>query len=256
LKMRRLSAGVLLLIASAIHAVAQQHPPEPAYIGSAACSTCHEEASAAWQGSMHELAWQEPTETSVLGDFNDAVFEHRGVVTRFTREGAGFAIETEGSDGVTHRFSVVGVAGIAPLQQYLLETQPGRLQSFDVAWDVGARRWYHLYPEANLPPGDGLHWTGPYKNWNARCAECHATGFEKNYDPATRSYHSTEAEIRRSRAPKRAGGVPYHSVSRSAAHCAVWSRWHRLQALGLPLRTLLAMSGMSTVWLRMVLSSP
>jgi hypothetical protein len=28
-----------------------------------------------------------------------------------------------------------------------------------------------------------MHWTGPYKNWNARCAECHATGYKKNYDP-------------------------------------------------------------------------
>lgn len=63
------------------------------------------------------------------------------------------------------------MAGIAPLQQYLLETAPGRLQSCDVVWDGVAGRWHHLYPDQDLPPGDGLHWTGPYKTWNARCAE-------------------------------------------------------------------------------------
>jgi predicted CXXCH cytochrome family protein len=40
-----------------------------------------------------------------------------------------------------------------------------------------------------------MHWTGPYKNWNARCAECHATDFKKNYSPIERSYASTQSEI-------------------------------------------------------------
>ena len=64
-----------------------------------------------------------------------------------------------------------------------------------MVWDTEEGGWLHLYPEQDLPPGDGLHWTGPYKTWNARCAECHATGFEKNYDATTGSYSSTQAEI-------------------------------------------------------------
>ncbi|MCH8166504.1 MAG: hypothetical protein IIC03_01025 [Proteobacteria bacterium] len=91
-------------------------------------------------------------------------------------------------------FEVTGVAGVAPLQQYLLATGAGRLQAFDIVWDVEGERWYHLYPDQDLPPGDGLHWTGPYKNWNARCAECHATGFVKNYDAGARGYDSRQAE--------------------------------------------------------------
>jgi Doubled CXXCH motif (Paired_CXXCH_1). len=73
--------------------------------------------------------------------------------------------------------------------------EPGRLQSFDVVWDTENGGWFHLYPEQELPPDDGLHWSGPYKTWNARCAGCHATGYEKNYDAATRTYASTQAEI-------------------------------------------------------------
>ncbi|MBK0400896.1 tetratricopeptide repeat protein [Limibaculum sp. M0105] len=167
----------------------------PAYVGTESCAGCHAAETEAWRGSHHDLAWTLPGEPHLLGAFDDAVFVHRGQRTRFTRENGAPAIETQGADGALRRFPVAGVAGIAPLQQYLLETEPGRLQSFDVTWDAERGRWYHLYPDLDLPPGDGLHWTGPYKNWNARCAECHATGYEKAYDPATRRYASHEAEI-------------------------------------------------------------
>ncbi|UCH75698.1 MAG: tetratricopeptide repeat protein [Rhodospirillales bacterium] len=166
----------------------------PAHVGSAACTACHADQAAAWQGSHHALAWQLPTGKSVLGDFADAVFEHKDIVMRFRQRGDEFVIETPGKDGRIQSFPVVGVAGIAPLQQYLLDIGDGHVQAFDVAWDVARGRWYHLYPDQELPPGDGLYWTGPYKNWNARCAECHATAFEKNYDPRSRRYASRQAE--------------------------------------------------------------
>ncbi len=170
-------------------------PSAPRYVGSQACTGCHADAAKAWEKSHHALAWTAPEAGHVLGDFDGARFEHGGVVTRFRSEAGKPVIETEGNDGRRRDFEVKGVAGIEPLQQYLLETEPGRLQAFDVAWDAEKKRWYHLYPDQDLKPGDGLHWTGPYKTWNARCAECHATGYEKNYDPKTRRYASTQAEI-------------------------------------------------------------
>jgi len=63
--------------------------------------------------------------------------------------------------------------GVEPLQQYLVELDHGRLQVLDVAWDTKAGHWFHLHPSMTLKPDDGLHWTGPYKNWQARCATCH-----------------------------------------------------------------------------------
>ena len=147
-----------------------------------------------WRDSHHAWAWRAPDTETVLGDFNDAAFEHRGMVTRFTRQDGLYFVETDDGEGLTRKFEVIGTAGIAPLQQYLVETEPGRTQAFDLAWDDIDKRWYHLYPDLDLAYEDGLHWTGPYKNWNARCAECHATGFEKNYAPLSRSYTSTQTE--------------------------------------------------------------
>jgi predicted CXXCH cytochrome family protein len=186
-------AGRALLVVLALSGVSAASAA-PDYVGTASCASCHADEVAAWQGSHHALAWTLPDETTVLGDFDDASFEHRGVVTRFSRDGAAFVVETDAADGTIQRFEVVGVAGIAPLQQYLLETEPGREQSLDIVWDVEEERWYHLYPDQELQPGDGMHWTGPFKSWNARCAECHATGYERNYDLEARRYQSRQAE--------------------------------------------------------------
>lgn len=186
----RVGTALVAAIGPALLAGGPARSDPPAYVGSETCAGCHEAETEAWRGSHHDLAWTLPDEPALLGDFDVAVFVHQGRRTRFSRENGDPAIETQGADGALRRFPVAGVAGVAPLQQYLLETEPGRLQSFDIAWDAERGRWYHLYPDQDLPPGDGLHWTGSYKNWNARCAECHATDYDKDYDPAARRYAS------------------------------------------------------------------
>ncbi len=189
-----LAAALITIVAALSPAFAQGHAA-PAYVGSQVCVGCHAAAGKGWTGSDHALAWTLPDEATVLGNFDDAMIVHKGVTTRFSRRDDAFLVETQGPEGLQTEYEVRGVAGIAPLQQYLLETEPGRLQALDIAWDVEGQRWYDLYPDQDLPYSDGLHWTGPYKNWNARCAECHATGFEKNYDAATHRYESHQAEI-------------------------------------------------------------
>lgn len=190
-----LAAAHAVLLAWSAAMAAAPMTPAPRYVGSASCIACHADAARAWQGSDHALAWTAPDETTVLGDFNDVTFDRQGVVTRFGRRGGAFVVETEDGHGERRSFEVVGVAGIHPLQQYLLQPEPGRTQAFDLAWDTVRHRWYDLYPGEVPPPGDGMHWTGPYKSWEARCAECHATGFSRNYDATTRTYAPLEAEI-------------------------------------------------------------
>ncbi len=167
----------------------------PVYVGSEQCADCHQSETDAWATSHHALAWTPPTAAHILGDFDNATYSHNGVTTHFFKRGPEFFIETDGPEGGQTIYPIKGVAGIEPLQQYLIETAPGKVQSHDVVWDVVEEQWYHLYPDQELPAGDGLHWTGPYKNWNARCAECHATGFVKGYDPTIKTYQSSQAEI-------------------------------------------------------------
>jgi len=189
-----LIAGVGLCPLTAA-AQAQDDPPVPAYVGTQACAGCHAGEHARWQDSHHSWAWRPSTPGNVLGDFANVRFDHAGIASRLSRDGEEFVVQTDGPDGRLTRYPVHSVAGVAPLQQVLLETAPGRLQAWDVAWDTERRRWYHLYPGDGLTAADGFHWTGPYKTWNARCAECHATGYAKAYDPRTRVYDSRQTEI-------------------------------------------------------------
>ncbi|MFT5394808.1 MAG: hypothetical protein ACI8PT_005020, partial [Gammaproteobacteria bacterium] len=192
-----LMLGIAALVTSQAHAASNDVPDarQPKYISSAQCSACHADAAATWQGSDHGWAWREPTSANVLGEFDGTTFENKGVASRFSSRNGKYFVETDGPDGVPTEYEIKYTVGVKPLQQYLVETGNGRLQVLDLAWDTEQNRWYHLYPDQNNKAGDGLHWTGPYKNWNARCAECHATAFEKNYDPTTKSYSSTQAEI-------------------------------------------------------------
>ncbi|MEQ9694606.1 multiheme c-type cytochrome [Shimia sp. SDUM112013] len=168
---------------------------DPTYVGSEACADCHIGETEAWKGSHHDLAWTPPSPETIVADFANTEFTLDGITSRFTQEGDTYFIETDGPDGKITKFPVEAVIGITPLQQYALETEPGRLQSFDVTWDVHEKEWFHLYPNLNLTAADGLHWTGSYKTWNSRCAECHATDYQRNFDAEARRYNSTFSEI-------------------------------------------------------------
>jgi tetratricopeptide (TPR) repeat protein len=167
----------------------------PKYTGSSSCKSCHQTQYKAWSDSHHSWAWRKPEPANVLGDFNNTEFQHAGFTYRFITNKRDFYIIADNQQGVAEKFRVDSVVGITPLQQYLVDTGSGHLQALDVAWDTEHNRWYHLYPDEDTSAGNGMHWTGSYKNWNSRCAECHATDYRKNYEPLNRSYKSQQAEI-------------------------------------------------------------
>ena len=173
---------------------------EASYVGLQVCAGCHAEEAKAWRGSHHDLAMQEATATTVLGDFGGARFRHRDVTSRFFRRGDTFYVHTEGADGKLADFAIKYVFGVTPLQQYLVEFPGGRLQALSIAWDsrpraAGGQRWFHLLADEKIAHTDPLHWTGIYQNWNLQCAECHSTRLRKGYDAATDSYHTTWSEL-------------------------------------------------------------
>jgi Tfp pilus assembly protein PilF len=165
------------------------------FAGSKKCGECHKGEYDKWLGSHHDLAMAEANEKTVLGDFNDAVFERFGVTSRFYRKNGGFYVHTQGPDGKMGDFEVKYTFGAYPLQQCLIPFPGGRLQCLPIAWDVKEKKWYHLYPEAPIDPKDWLYWTNAGQNWNGMCAECHSTNLKKNYDIKTDSYQTTWSEI-------------------------------------------------------------
>ena len=176
-------------------------------VGREQCASCHQPQADAFHGSHHDQAMAIATEESVLADFNDQTLEHHGVTSRMFRDGERFMINTEGPDGQMHDYEIKYTFGVEPLQQYMVEIQRpadateneiGKVQVLRVSWDTGQKKWFYLTPPdvfEKIDPTDPLHWTGITQNWNTTCATCHSTGYHKNFDVATKSYHTTFSEI-------------------------------------------------------------
>lgn len=170
------------------------------YVGGKVCTECHAKEAETWRGSHHDLAMQEANATTVLGDFGNTKFAHRGIISTFFKRGETFYVNTDGPDGKLTDYPIKYVFGVTPLQQYLIEFPGGRLQALSISWDsrpksAGGQRWFHLYAKEKIDHKDSLHWTGLYQNWNLQCAECHSTGLRKGYEAATNSYKTTWKEL-------------------------------------------------------------
>ncbi len=207
---RQIVAAVLLLASCFLVSCAKSEQASPGgsqgrgstadFVGSSACVGCHRKQYEAWRGSHHDLATQRAGKDSVLGNFENARLEHFGVVTRFFRRGEQYWVETQNAQGKPQDLEIEYTFGVYPLQQYLVAFPGGRYQALTMAWDSrpkadGGQRWFHLQPDEPGPPGDPLHWTGPYYNWNSRCAECHSTGLRKNFDAANDVYATTWTDL-------------------------------------------------------------
>ncbi len=143
---------------------------------------------------------QVASDSSVLGDFNNAHFAKDGVTSSFFKKDAKFYVRTDDPDGKPQDYELPYTFGVSPLQQYLVRFPNGRLQSFAVAWDSRGKQqdgqhWFHLYPNQTITPADPLHWTGRNQTWNYMCADCHSTNLRKNYDLAKDSYATTWSDI-------------------------------------------------------------
>jgi Flp pilus assembly protein TadD len=143
---------------------------------------------------------QVANEQTILGDFKNATFTYRDVTTTFFRRDSKFFVRTDGPDGQLHDYEIAYTFGVTPLQQYLIAFPGGRYQALGIAWDsrpqdVGGQRWFHLYPEQRLAPGNPLHWTGIDQTWNYQCAECHSTNLQKNYRLDGDRYETTWSEL-------------------------------------------------------------
>ncbi|AAZ27903.1 tetratricopeptide repeat protein [Colwellia psychrerythraea] len=201
--MQIFSITILFFLSSfAPHSFANNDPvPSEKFIGKAACANCHQQQFNDWKNSHHDLAMQPVNKNTVLGDFDQTKFSFHNTTAEFYRQNEQYFVKTQNKKGVLTEYKILYTFGFTPLQQYLVDFGQGRLQALSIAWDSrpkteGGQRWYHLQADqGEIPFDDMLHWTGSYFNWNSRCAECHSTGFEKNFDDEKLIYNSTWTDI-------------------------------------------------------------
>ena len=190
------SIGLLLYVSDLFWACSEKVVPDGAeatYVGEASCSSCHQQEAKDWRGSHHDLAMQEVSDSTVLGDFSGAELLSKGIRSRFFKKGNRFIVHTEGPEGTLQDFEIAYVFGVFPLQQYLVRFPGGRLQALHLAWDSRDGKWFDLQPKNRFRPDDWMHWTKGSMTWNNMCADCHSTNLQKNYDPETDTYQTTWA---------------------------------------------------------------
>lgn len=102
------------------HAAGEVALVKETFVGSSACQSCHAKEFADWRKSDHFLAMQEPHDSTVLGDFNNATLNADGITSKFFKRNGKFYINTQGDDGLNHDFEVIYTFGYFPLQQYLI----------------------------------------------------------------------------------------------------------------------------------------
>jgi tetratricopeptide (TPR) repeat protein/nitrate/TMAO reductase-like tetraheme cytochrome c subunit len=103
-------------------------------------------------------------------------------------------IETAGASGESEVFSPDMVLAHDPLRQFLIPFPGGRWQVTDLAWDPLKDDWFNVYGDEDRQSDEWGFWTNRGMNWNAQCAFCHMTEFEKNYTISSDTYQSTWLE--------------------------------------------------------------
>ena len=73
-------------------------PPE--FTGGKPCIECHRKEYTLWKGSDHANAMATATDSTVLGDFNNATFSYSGKTAKFFKRGGKFFVNTEGAGGI------------------------------------------------------------------------------------------------------------------------------------------------------------
>ena len=197
--------------------------PGAAYVGVENCLPCHAEQGKTWGTSHHAQAMQRTTDSTVLGNFNDKQFTNEGVTSTFFKKDGKFYVRTEGVDRKPQNYELLYTLGVYPLQQYLISVGGGRMQSFAVAWDSraaehGGQRWFQLYPSQKTAHTDVPQSARRDISWNYKCADCHSTNLQKNYDLAKDVYDTKWSSM----------NVSCEACHGPGSNHLAWARTHKL----------------------------
>lgn len=171
-------------------------PPFQAWGGSPSCFECHEEDYHDWKHSHHALA-QRPVDP----DLDRPAFHPPHTIQHGTQTSSAqmqdgrFTLTTMGPDGEPTTYEPLGVIGVDPLWQYLIDWGDGRWQVTELAYDPETSEWFNVYGQEDRQYWEWGHWVGRGMNWNSMCATCHLTGYRKNYVADQDGYGSIYLEL-------------------------------------------------------------
>jgi predicted CXXCH cytochrome family protein len=161
------------------------------YLGSKACASCHQEAYAQWERSLHIRMTRPIADATVVGDFNSARLTAHGRSFEFGRTNGRPFMKVALPGRAPETFSIDYTLGFKRYQGYLSTLPDGRMYVLPAFWHVETSRWIDWKEITPIP--DGAH--DLRQIWNTNCFNCHATNLSQGFDPAKKIYKTTWTEM-------------------------------------------------------------
>ncbi len=152
--------------------------PEPDYVSSKTCRSCHPHQHSTWSSSFHSSMTQVVSPRTVVGGFDGREENFYGWKFRLERRGEEYWAEIGDTgkafdSGAARR--LVLSTGSHHMQKYWYSAGEGRkLDLFPLVYLIESDRWVPVHtafiqpPKAGMPVSEG--------RWNTGCNQCHATG--------------------------------------------------------------------------------
>ena len=94
-------------------------------------------------------------------------FGEGAAAARFFRRGGGFMVAAQGPTAARRR-SRPAVFGIRPLRRCCCRSRADACRP-SRSPGIPRKAWFSLHADGPVAPGDNLHWSGRYQNWNLMC---------------------------------------------------------------------------------------
>jgi hypothetical protein len=159
-----------------------QEVARPGYITSDSCKSCHPSQYDTWHGSYHRKMTQVASPETVIGDFDDKVFEAKGHSYRLFRKGEEFWVEMDRIEFGALKPSkperierhIIQTTGSHHMQIYWFASGTTRiLEQLPIIWLKPEQRWTPRNACFLMPPNAPVS-TEPGR-WNVTCVACHTT---------------------------------------------------------------------------------
>ena len=168
------------------------NPQRLAKFGPDTCVKCHEKEVTEWKSSHHAKANRPVSVRKDAAAFTPTRrIQESGVTYEMVQVDEAFKLRVLSDDAPTLEYDLVGVIGETPLRQYLALLPGNRFQTISATYDVLNDRWGDVFAGEDRLPGEWGHWAGQGMNWNANCAYCHTTEYDKAFDFEGNLYQST-----------------------------------------------------------------
>ena len=180
---------------------------KPKYIGSDKCKECHWREHDSWKHTLHSKFIQLADSYTVLGDFekNNKLsvkvtkkakkYAGKNITNTMLIKNGKYYVNTIGPDNEFHDYEVISVIGINKKQNYLTEFPNGQIHVLPVEWDADENTWSDKWGLKKYYPGSGKYWSNAGMAWQFRCAGCHVTGLQVNYDSASNSFDTEWVDL-------------------------------------------------------------